>query len=76
LIITTNHITRPDKALIQLSYINKKIKLGLANKEIIVNIFYLVFKLIKGDIAFLEDAALLKDAYPRESRKVYKTITS
>ena len=62
LIITTNHITRLDKALIRLGRINKKVKLGLANKKIIANIFYLVFKLIKGDVAFIKGATLLKDA--------------
>jgi len=56
LIITTNHITRLDKALIRLGRINKKVKLGLANKKIIAN------KPIKGDVALLEDDALLKDA--------------
>ena len=55
LIITTNHITRLDKALIRLGRINKKVKLGLANNKIIANIFRLVFKPVKGDVALLVD---------------------
>ena len=55
---------------------DKKIELGLANNKIIANIFRLIFKLIKGNVALLEDNALLKDAQPRENRKVYKAITS
>jgi len=56
LIITTNHITRLDKALIRPGYINKKVELGLANNKMIANLFYLVFKPVKGDVALLEDA--------------------
>jgi hypothetical protein len=41
---------------------DKKIELGLANNKIIANIFRLIFKLIKGNVALLEDNALLKDA--------------
>jgi hypothetical protein len=42
--------------------VDKKIELGLVNNEIIANIFRLVFKLVKGDVALLKDDALLKDA--------------
>ena len=62
LIITTNHITRLDKALIRLGRVDKKVKLGLTNNKITANLFCLVFKPIKGDVALLEDDALLKDA--------------
>jgi ATP-dependent 26S proteasome regulatory subunit len=56
LIIITNYITCFDKALIRLRRVNKKVELGLTNNKIIVNFFYLVFKLVKGDVAFIKDA--------------------
>jgi chaperone BCS1 len=58
LIITTNHITRLDKALIWPSRVDKKVELGLANQKIIANLFCLVFKPIEGDVILLEDAQL------------------
>jgi hypothetical protein len=64
------------KALIWLDYINKKVELGLIDKKITADIFYLVLKLIKGDVALIKNAALLKDAQLRENKKVYKTVIS
>ena len=64
------------KALIWLDYINKKVELGLINKKITADIFYLVLKLIKGDVALIKNAALLKDAQLRENKKVYKAVIS
>ena len=54
--MTTNYIIHLDKALIWPSCIDKKIELGLANNKMTANLFYLVFKLIKGDVALLKDA--------------------
>jgi chaperone BCS1 len=56
LIITTNHITRLDEALIQLGCVDKKVELRLANKKITANLFCVVFKLIEGDVALLKNA--------------------
>jgi chaperone BCS1 len=74
--MTTNHITRLDEALIWPGRVDKKVELGLANNEIIANIFRLVFKPVKGDVALLEDDALLKDAQLGENRKVHEAIMS
>jgi ATP-dependent 26S proteasome regulatory subunit len=60
--MTTNHITYLDKALIRPGRVDEKVELGLANKEIIANIFRLVFKPVKGDVAPPEDATPLEDA--------------
>jgi chaperone BCS1 len=54
--MTINHITRLNKALIRPSHIDKKVELGLANNKITADLFYLVFKPIEGDVAFIEDA--------------------
>ena len=56
LIMTTNHITHLDKALIRPSHVDKKVKLKLANKKMTANLFYVVFKLIKGNVALLKNA--------------------
>jgi mitochondrial chaperone BCS1 len=55
LIITTNYITRLDEALIRLGRVDKIVELGLANNQITANLFCLVFKPIKGDVALLKD---------------------
>ncbi len=57
--MTTNYITRFNKALIRPSRIDKKVELGLANNKIIADLFYLVFKPIEGDVAFIEDAQVI-----------------
>jgi chaperone BCS1 len=56
LIMTTNHITRLDEALIRPGCVDKKVELGLANNQITANLFCLVFKPIEGDVALLKDA--------------------
>jgi hypothetical protein len=56
-----NYITCLDKALIWPSRVNKKVELGLINNEMTINIFYLVFKPVKGNVTLLKDDALLKD---------------
>jgi len=54
--MTTNHITRLDEALIRPGRVDKKVELGLADKKITADLFYLVFMPVKGDVALLEDA--------------------
>jgi chaperone BCS1 len=44
LIITTNHITRLDKALIRLGRMDKKVELRLADKKMTADLFCHVFK--------------------------------
>jgi mitochondrial chaperone BCS1 len=54
--MTTNHITRLDEALIRPGRVDKKVKLGLADKKMIADLFCFVFKPVKGDVAPPEDA--------------------
>jgi mitochondrial chaperone BCS1 len=56
LIMTTNHITRLDEALIRPGRVDKKVKLGLADNQMTADLFCLVFKPIEGDVALPEDA--------------------
>jgi chaperone BCS1 len=56
LIMTTNHITRLDEALIRPGRVDKKVKLGLADNQMAADLFCLVFKPVEGDVAFTEDA--------------------
>jgi chaperone BCS1 len=56
LIITTNHITHFNKALIRLSCIDKKVELRLADKKMTADLFCVVFKPIEGDVALLKNA--------------------
>ena len=53
--MTINHIIRLDEALIWLSRIDKKVELGLVNKKITADFFYLVFMSVKRDITLLKD---------------------
>ena len=76
LIMTTNHITRLDEALIRPGRVDKKVELGLANKEMTADIFRLVFRPVEGDVALLEDAALREDAQSGENRKVHEAVMS
>ena len=76
LIMTTNHITRLDEALIRPGRVDKKVELGLADNEMTADIFRLVFKPVKGDVALPEDDALPKDVQPGENRKVHEAVTS
>ena len=55
LIMTTNHITHLDKALIRPGRVDEKVELGLADKEMTADIFRLVFKPVKGDVALPVD---------------------
>jgi chaperone BCS1 len=56
LIMTTNHITRLDKALIRPGRADKKVELGLASNKMTANLFCHVFKPVQGNVALLEDA--------------------
>jgi chaperone BCS1 len=56
LIMTTNHITRLDEALIRPGRVDKKVELGLADNKMTADLFCLVFKPVEGDVAFTEDA--------------------
>jgi chaperone BCS1 len=49
--MTTNHITRLDEALIRPGRVDKKVELGLADKKMTADLFYVVFKPVEGDIA-------------------------
>ena len=48
--MTTNFITRLDKARIRPSRVDKKVELGLANKKMVADIFRLIFKPVEGDV--------------------------
>jgi chaperone BCS1 len=56
LIMTTNHITRLDEALIRPGRVDKRVELGLADNKMIADLFCLVFKPVQGDVAPAEDA--------------------
>jgi hypothetical protein len=71
--MTINHITRLDEALIRLSRINKKVELGLADNKMTTDFFCLVFKLIKGDVAFIKDAQVIV-SQREEAERVEKLI--
>ncbi|KAF8540210.1 P-loop containing nucleoside triphosphate hydrolase protein [Trichophaea hybrida] len=56
LIMTTNHITRLDEALIRLGHVDKRVELGLADNKMTADLFCFVFKRVEGDVALPEDA--------------------
>jgi mitochondrial chaperone BCS1 len=56
LIMTTNHITRLDEALIRPGRVDKKVELGLADKNMTADLFCLVFKPVAGDVVPPEGA--------------------
>jgi chaperone BCS1 len=56
LIMTTNHITRLDGALIRPGRVDKKVELGLADNTMTADLFCLVFKPVQEDVALPEDA--------------------
>ncbi|KAH6708976.1 mitochondrial chaperone bcs1, partial [Leptodontidium sp. MPI-SDFR-AT-0119] len=49
LIITTNYIKLLDEALIRPGRVDIKVELGLANKKMTADLFYIVFKPMKVD---------------------------
>jgi len=50
LILTTNYIIRLNKALIRPGRVDIKVEFGLADKQIIADLFSIVFKPVEGDI--------------------------
>ena len=70
LIMTTNHITRLDEALIRPGRVDKKVELGLADHKMTADLFCLVFKPVQ------EDVALPKDARPGDNAKVHEAAVS
>ena len=66
LIMTTNHITRLDEALIRPGRVDKKVELGLADNTMTADLFCLVFKPVQ------EDVALPKDAQSGDNTKVHE----
>jgi mitochondrial chaperone BCS1 len=72
LIITTNHITCLDKILIRPSRVNKKIKLGLADKKIITSFFCVIFKPVESNITPPKNAQ--SDILVGEDGNIHKTI--
>ena len=70
LIMTTNHITRLDEALIRPGRVDKKVELGLADNKMTADLFCLVFKPVEGDVALPEDAQ------SGENRKVHEVAVS
>jgi chaperone BCS1 len=72
LIMTTNHITHLDEALIRPGRVDKKFELGLADKKMTADLFCVIFKPIEGDVALPENAQ--SDVLVRlgENRKVHE----
>jgi hypothetical protein len=56
--------------------VDKKVELGLANKKMTADLFYIVFKPIEGDIALLKNAQLDLLVRLGENRKVDEAIRS
>jgi chaperone BCS1 len=54
--MTTNYITRLDKALIRPGRVDRKVELGLADKKITEDLFCVVFKPVEGDVALLKNS--------------------
>jgi chaperone BCS1 len=70
LIMTTNHITRLDEALIRPGRVDKKVELGLADKKMTADLFCVVFKPVEGDVAPPKNAQ--SDVLVGEDRKVHE----
>ena len=70
LIMTTNHITRLDEALIRPGRVDKKVELGLADNTMTADLFCLVFKPVQ------EDVALPQDAQSGDNTKVHEAAVS
>ena len=72
LIITINYIVCLDEALIRPGHVDKKVEIGLTNKEMTAKLFCLVFKPKEGEVALLEDAQ--SGGLIGEDKKVPKAI--
>jgi len=53
-----NYIIRFDEVFIRFGCVNKKVELGFANNKMIVDLFCLVFKFVKGDVVFTKDVQI------------------
>jgi mitochondrial chaperone BCS1 len=74
LIMTTNHITHLDEALIRPGRVDKKVEFGLADKKMTADLFGVVFKPLEGDVALPKNAQ--SDVLVRENRKVHEAARS
>ena len=77
LIMTTNHITRLDEALIRPGRVDKKVELGLADQKITADLFCLVFKPVEGDVVLPEDAqsdVLVQEEAARSQREEVERV--
>ena len=54
--MTTNYITRLNNALIRPGRVDKKVELGLADMQIMADLFCVVYKVFDGDIVLTKDA--------------------
>lgn len=70
LIMTINHITCLDEALIQPGCVNKKVELELTDNKMTADLFCLIFKLIEDNVA------LSKNTQSEENRKVHEAAVS
>ncbi|KAF4621916.1 hypothetical protein G7Y89_g14429 [Cudoniella acicularis] len=75
-VMTTNFTTHLDEALIQPSRVDKKVELelGLVDKKMTADLFYVVFKPVESDVAPPKVAQL--DVLVREDRKVHEAARS
>ena len=64
------------KRLYDLVVVDKKVELGLANKKMTANLFYIVFKPIEGDVTLLKNAQLDVLVRLGENRKVDEATRS
>ena len=64
------------KRLYDLAVVDKKVELGLADKKMTANLFYVVFKPIEGDVALLKNAQLDVLVRSGENRKVDEAARS
>jgi chaperone BCS1 len=76
LIMTTNHITHLDEALIRPGRVDKKVELGLADKKMTADLFCVVFKPMEGDVALPKNTQLDVLVRSGENRKVDEAVRS
>ncbi|KAH6670568.1 mitochondrial chaperone bcs1 [Halenospora varia] len=76
LIMTTNHITHLNEALIRPGRVDKKFELGLADKKMTAKLFCYIFKPIEGDVALPKDAQSDVLVRSGENREVHEATMS
>jgi chaperone BCS1 len=74
LIMTTNHISHLDEALIRPGRVDKKVEFGLADRVVMTDLFCLVFKPVKADISSPKNAQ--SDVLVGEDRKYHEASRS